>query len=241
MQSSSNKPSGFTTIELLIVVPMVILIVGVIVGYMVSMTGSALVSRERLVLSHSLRSAMERIENDVRDANKIEPTIAGIASPQGLNNGTQSFASPASQLMLERYATTADPLNQDRQLVYMANSPNACSGNYQQNTIAVVYVIYFVKNNTLFRRTIFPPGQTTCGTIWQQNTCSLGVSGGNCQATDEMILTNVSEFSLTYKDSSSVVATPDKNTLSADVTLKTNGGIAGYSFSESSILMASRL
>lgn len=48
--------------------------------------------------------------------------------------------------MLERYATTADPLNQDRQLVYKANSPNACSGNYQQNTIAVGDAIYFVKN-----------------------------------------------------------------------------------------------
>ena len=218
-----NKANnGFTVVEMLVVAPIVILFIGAFISAIVSMTGQVLISRASNSLMYNIQDALNRIEQDTKISNKLLATndITGLTSPQGYNDDTTPFenASPTSgnAIILEQYAITNNPASNVRNLLY-TNSPNACNSSLvTQNQPMKINVIYFVKNNTLWRRTILPSDYKTAGcdattpTVspvlpWQQPSCNPSQTGSICETNDiELVngITNISDFSIDYFDSS---------------------------------------
>lgn len=239
---SSTRAAGLTLVELLIVSPLVILTVAVMIGFAVNMTGDVLITRERTQTVYTAQAALDRIEQDIRVSTSILPTSGTLPSPQGRNStftGTSAFANPAIYLVLEQYATTGSPYYDSRELVYYANSPNACSAK-EYNTPMQIKVIYYLDDTTLRRRTVVPPG-TVCDPAWQRNSCKNNNSSGICRARDEVIAEGVSSLAFTYYQTpggTSAISPPDITTRTVLTTISITKEAAGRSVSSTSVMRA---
>lgn len=208
LQSSSNgvERSGFTLVEMLLIAPVVILVLGGFIALMVSMVGNTLITRERSLLTFEVQNSLNRIEQDVRVSTKFPTTTGPVASPQGSDDGTAAFNS-SSALILNMLATNKNPEDTTRQLVFYANQPNPCGSTETANKVFTLQVIYYLKNGSLWRRTILPVYNlnatpdinTVCKSPWQRNSCSPGYAPSpNCETSDSEITKNVSTFTFSY-------------------------------------------
>lgn len=227
MKTKMNR--GFSLVEMLVVAPIVILMIGIFVSAIVSMTGDVLSTRSANSLSYNIQDALDRIDADIKSSGGLLATNNVIlSSPQGFNNDTTNFdnvdATNGTMLILNSYATTDNPLNSTQNLLYMANQPNTCgSAQISQNPPVMLNIVYFVKNNTLWRRVLAPSNYTTVGCVggsvgapWQQPSCTT-ISGIICKAQDQRLVDNISAngFSVSYYTNNSST-TP--NTIASDNT-----------------------
>ena len=236
-----NKPSsknhistGFTLIEMLVVAPLVILIIVAFVSLVLTTTGSVLVSKSQSTLIYNIQDALNRIEQDTKQSGAFLSTdniTLPTGSVQGYNNSSTGFENVSSTqtgtaLILNTYATSSNPINiASVQPLYASNQPNACaSSSIAQNTLVYLNVVYFVQNNSLWRRVIVPAGYPgtsnsfACGTPWQQASCSPGyTASAYCSTNDIDLVDGVSSTGFTvsyYPTSSSTVA----STIASDPT-----------------------
>ena len=221
---------------MLVVAPLVILIATIIIGLIVTLTGDALLSRERVVVTYEAQTALESIERDIHIGDQFLATSGTLPSPQGSNagyTGTAAFASPSQQLIIQQYATTANPAEPDRTIVTYANQPNPCDSGGQYNTPVRTKIIYYRDGDTIKRRTIVPQltASETCGSIWQRNSCTNGLDLTNqCRAKDEKVAQNISSFGIGYLNKASettLYGAPTPNHTAVRVLLSASGGAAG--------------
>jgi len=248
--------SGFTLVEMLVISPLVILLIGSFIYAIVAFTGQGMAERGKALLLNDVHAALDEIEDDVVLSGAFLATNnQTVSSPQGVNDNTQAFVSNTTAnatLILNSFATTESPSSSTRSLVYLniASIPNACANKTQAMTMNVVY---FIKNNSLWRRTMMVANYASkdcpSQTIFQRPSCSPGVTGTLCETQDEQLLDGVPDggFSITYYPSASS-ATPVTGTTSSDsaarqgaldavnsikVTLTANGTAAGRDFTQS--------
>lgn len=259
------KPqSGFTLVEVMVVAPIVLIVIAVFIGIIVNLTGEILVTRGTNTIAFSTQDALDMIEQDVRVSAGFLATnsITPLVSPQGYNNGTQAFpnasTSTGSKLVLRSVGLT-DASNANRRPVWLSNQPVACNdSNIRQNAVMLLNTIYFVRDNTLWRRSILPSNYATigCSAPDQQPSCHPSQTASICATRDTRVLDNVSEFSLSYFTStnqSSAVANATNPALSDSVrqtaldttdtvriNLEVSQQIAGRDVSYNGILRASR-
>lgn len=205
--SPHSKQAGFTFVEMLVVAPIVILLIASLVGVIIAITGDVLATREKLLVSYTTQDALNRIEQDIRLSNRFlaQNTIT-LTAPQGYDNGTDSFTniglSSGNALILRGILTDKRPTEETRELVYQANSPNPCGGSLvSYNTPYYSNIVYFIKNNALYRRVLLPynPTNGPCLTPWQQPSCSPGqINNTSCKVEDALLLQNVSSMNITY-------------------------------------------
>lgn len=249
---TANRPqSGFTLIEVLLVAPIIILAVMIVVGLMVVMTGDVIISRQRVAFAYSNQTALDQIEQDIRTGTQALATSGSLPSPQGSDagfTGTAAFANPGSYLVIEANATTANPIDSTRQLVFYASQPYACgSANESNNSTMRVKIIYYVDGTTLRRRTIVPSytSSSVCQTPWQRNSCKNGSTAASiCQGYDDTVASNVSAFTVSYYPNSSSttsVPSPDNTTGTVVVSLTQSGLAAGGTVSYTGTMRASLL
>lgn len=217
MQSTSttsrhSSSLGFTLIEVLIIAPIVVILISGFVALMVTMVGDVLVTRDQSNMTYESQDALDRIERDTRLSTQFLTTTGTLTSPQGSDssfNGTAAFTASSNLLVLKMLATDANPATSDRWLIYYANQPNACGSQETANVPFTVQIVYFIKNGSLWRRTLVPnfnhnatvDNQTICATThdpWQQNSCSPGYSSSQCKTEDEEIMKNINTFTLKY-------------------------------------------
>lgn len=108
-RTGQNRQTGFTLVEVLVVAPMAIIIIGVLVAVVVNLTGSAMRSTAKAQLQNEIVGALDQIEQDVRLSMKI-----GDAGSHAID--------------LENLATNKNPLNPDRQLIRANDCVPAASG-----------------------------------------------------------------------------------------------------------------
>lgn len=207
------KKRGFTIVEILIVAPIVILVIGVFISVIVSMTGDVLASRGATALAYNIQDALNRIEQDVTTSGAYLATNnITLTSPQGYNDDTTNFhnadATNGTMLILNTYATTENPLSSTRNIVYVAGQPNPCSSLLiNANVPVMMNVIYFVKDNTLWRRVVAPSNYLTvgCNVPWQQPSCAPDISGAFCKTQDVRLVDGIQTggFSVNYYPSPS--------------------------------------
>jgi len=206
------KYRGFTIVELLVVAPIVILLIGIFISAIMAMTGKVLSTRGETDLSYSVQYALSTIEQDVKtSAAYLATNNIALTSPQGLNDDTTNFtnadSAAGSTLILNTYATTSNPIGSTRNIIRLSG-PNPCSSSQSnQNNKLMTNTIYFVKANsdgtyTLWRRVILPSNYSTigCSQPWQQPSCSPVVSGSFCKSKDIRLLDGLiaSGFTVEY-------------------------------------------
>lgn len=193
-------------VEMLIIAPIVILMIGGFIAVFVSMTGEVLATRSSNVLAYNIQDATNRIEQDVKlSTTFLEANHVALTSPQGFNDDTTNFSNVdvtnGNMLILNTLLTTGNPLASSSGLVYLTNQPNACaSSQVNQNTPMTMNVIYFIRNGTLWRRTVLPANYATagCSVPWQQPSCT--AIGGFCVTKDIDLIDGIttSGFTLQY-------------------------------------------
>jgi type II secretory pathway pseudopilin PulG len=199
---AGKSMSGFTLIEMLVVAPFVILLIGATISIISTLTGDSLkvVSKNEKV--YEVQDALEVIEaysERARQGFETTSTPSPLTSPQGQNSGTSGFSSSASTLVIQIPATTENPFSSSRRILY---TDNLCT------TVYPVYLVYFLDNGTLYERTVRGGGTSgysinssnTCvsSTPWQRGSCKSGDTGTVCLKTDEALATDVTSFAITY-------------------------------------------
>lgn len=256
--SSSTLPNlqrGFTLVEMLVVAPLIILLIGTLIAYITTLTGDSLQLRERGDMAYGVQSALDSIENDSIKATRFLATSGTLPSPQGKDssfNGTAAFTSSDS-LVIGVIATSKDPLNPDRIPINYENQPHPCGSNQSSNTFLITKAIYFVKDGSLWRRTIVPSynmdsppnDYTVCNTPWQRNSCSIGQTASICRSEDSELVKNVSDFTVKYYTSPSsttpLAAADAKKAKTIEVSITTQKTVAGDSITQDGSIKVTRL
>lgn len=257
--------NGFTIIEMLIVAPIVILFIGAFIAAIVGMTGDVLTTRGSNMLTYNVQDALNRIEQDVSSSvGFLAKNNIPVSTPQGYDNLTAPFTNVSTtngnMLILNAYATTKNPIDPDSQIVYTKDQPNSCSSpNVSANPPVLINIVYFVKDNNLYRRVIAPTFYDTvgCSVPWQNPSCAQGQSGGQCKSKDIKLLSGIStvdDFKIDYFATSSST-TPNssavntglsdsnrqtalQSTKSVKVTINATSVIAGRTFTQSGNIRA---
>lgn len=235
--STPKKNQGFTLVEMLVVAPILILMIGAFIAMVISLTGEALRSRLTDGMTYSIQDALSQIQTDVElsTAFLAENDISLATSGQGYGdtattNSTVNFNNidtGHNAIILKLVATTENRNSPTAVPVYEANAPNTCSNPalYVSNTPMYVNIVYFVENNTLWRRVIMPSNYATgsayCGTTWQRPTCTpsyIAASRTFCKAADTALISAPDgiEVSIGY------YASPESTTLVGAATNSAN-------------------
>jgi competence protein ComGC len=236
---------GFTLIEMMVVAPIVILLIGGFIALIVNLTGEALSSNGASTLAYNLQSALNRIDDDVRTstqflaANNIDvaSTKQGYSDNPSPNGGTANFTNinktstggSYQSIVLESVVTSANPLwsMSNVKMIFLANQPNDCNSEsvYSSNTPMKMNIVYFIDNtNSLWRRIIMPSDYantaTYCGSTppWQQPSCIEGYNEATltfCKTTDEKLLSGVTPSDFSFAYYANASATT-ANTVAAN-------------------------
>lgn len=216
----NKRSQGFTLVEMLVVAPFIILLIGVVIVFVVNLTGDGLKTREKNSQAFDVQNALNSIEDDATFATAfLSQTVEGanaaytISTPQGSNDDASGYATSANgPLLIAAPATTTNPFDSARQLVYL-NEPDATcnSSTLVTNTPYSVLYVYFVRDGTLWRRSIMGAlgSYSLCnGPSWQQASCSpADVASGSystlCKAEDSELVNDISSFSVQYFTSAS--------------------------------------
>jgi type II secretory pathway pseudopilin PulG len=213
MRKINSNSAGFTLVEIAVVVPILALIALALTGTLVSIIQTSGKSRAQVNLAYDTQSATNTIEDDVVLSSSFLPTIdSTITDPYQptTNGGAWSYLGDSSQtrsLILRTYATTTNSNALNRKAVYLTD--NGCTADkIYTNDVLQTNTIYFVKNGNLYRRILTDTSQSTCSPQYQKQTCpTLESLGGSrnaiCKADDELILQNVTNFSVDYYSNSS--------------------------------------
>jgi type II secretory pathway pseudopilin PulG len=253
---NKQQTKGFTLVEMLVVAPVVILVIGAFIGVMTAIVGDVLITRDRSDVTFETQDALDRIEQDTRLATQFLTTTGTLASPQGSDSnfaGTAAFTN-TNNLILSVNATDKNPTDSTRQIVYRANQPLACGASQSFNTIFPVSIVYFIKSGSLWRRTIVPTyntsvtvdANTVCVAPWQRNSCTPPyTASARCQTNDVEVMQNIASMDVKYyTDATSVTELTDANAGSAstiEVTINAAKTTAGRSFTTSGVLRVDKL
>ena len=209
---------AFSVVEILVVAPIVILVIGAFITAIVYMTGDAIASKAANNLAYNIQDALNKIEQDVAlSGGYLSTNNISLSANQGYDGSTSDFYnvnsnnSVGSMLILNSYATTDNPLSSDRNLVFLRSEPNACdSQQINENAPLTLNVVYFIDSGTLWRRVLArsnynDTNATTgyvCSNPWQKPTCQ--TTNAFCTVEDTKLIEgiNVSDFAIRYYSAS---------------------------------------
>lgn len=265
---------GFTLIEMLVIAPIVILAIGAFLTVIISMTGEVIASRASNALTYNVQDALNRIEQDVKLSSSFISSTNNfsLSNNQGYNDDTTNFTnvstSNGSAIILNMVATTTNPINANSAYIFLKDKPNPCASS-TGNTPFTYSVVYFIKNSTLWRRTIMPSNyadttNTVCTMPWQQPSCSpsfMAAQSGSvfCKTNDIRLVDGISPttFFVQYYsgEGASTINTPASSTAATDaarntalqsattvaVSISATQSAGGRDVSRSAILRVSRL
>lgn len=253
LPTSRRSTSGFTLIEVLIIAPIVVLVIGGFVALIMAMVGDVLLTRDQNIMAYETQDALDRIEQDTRIGTQFLDTSRTLAAPQGSDDGTAAFSS-SNSLIMGALATNENPAAPDRQLIYFADQPNPCGSTQGQNRVFVDKLIYYIKNGSLWRRVVVPSynlnspsdALSLCSAPWQQNSCTPGYTlVPPCQTNDTEIMKNIDTMTVTYYDSPSganvLTGSAILNASTIDVTITGRTTTAGKVATSSGTIRASKL
>lgn len=207
-----SKASGFTIVEVLVVAPITILAIGALIVMIVALTGDVLKTRGSNTMTFEVQDALSRIEQDIKQSGGFlaASNINPLMSPQGYDNATAPFTNVGTNgnmLILNAYATKDNPATNPAAIVFNKNQPNTCGDSENENFPLMINIVYFVKDESLWRRTIMPEQYLTmgCSAPWQQPSCAPGITGTMCQANDVRLVDGIAEtndsFNIEYYES----------------------------------------
>lgn len=227
------RESGFTLVEVAVIAPFIMLTIGLFIAAIILLTGNVLASRTSNQVMYQAQDALDVIERDIRLSGAFLPqNNFAVATPQGSGNNATRFNSIVSgrdNLVLNVIATNRAPESTSRSPVYRANAPHACnSPHVQQNQVLTVNYVYFVSNDSLWRRTVVPPdyrNDNYClsGRPYQLPSCQPGRTNAICSIDDTELISGVDsvQFGVQYYNSASDTS-PNNSARNTNITTRTN-------------------
>lgn len=187
--------SGLTIVELIVVLSILGTLILFVFTTLYDIYQSNVAALQTSTQTTNNRTALHAIEDDLSLATGYLSTVSSPTTPQGSNNDASSWGFKGSGatsrvLISQSYATTDASTSSSRALVYY--SSGGC-GNPDTSALAQNTYIYFVRNQTLYRRTIIPTSTCPPGPF-QKSTCTAGQAATICQAGDAVLLENVTSF-----------------------------------------------
>lgn len=179
---------AFTLVEVAIIIPLVLVVIGAFILTLINFTSHAVDSRKNNAIAVEAQGILNRMANDVADSTKfLVQNDFNVQSPQGSNNGTTKFTTSSSTLVLQTPLTKNNPRTVAASVdnfIYKPNSPLACAdANVTTNSLAT-YNVVFSYSSGLKRRVVVPLDYSSlanaCSTPWQKPTCASGRSGTYC-------------------------------------------------------------
>ena len=199
-----KKDGGYTLVELLVVMPIMVLSVAVLATYLITLYGRLLEQNGRLELNITAQQALFNTRDDLFFANRFAGTkqtdTTDVNQPSGGWNAITHNA-----LIIWENAYTANRQTASRQLVYKNNEPYACaSPSITDNQYSTNTVILFLSSNKLYRRVLVPDQTANCATTFRLQSCPEASATVSCPA-DTVIAEDVSSFTMVYYDRDNLV------------------------------------
>lgn len=242
-----SSQAGFTLVELLLATILSAAVVVVFVSALLTMMRTATAQKVQLELTGNNQLALDIIERDIRLATGFSTTIpaqftdsygpSATSSGWGGQWSYKGTGNSSRVLILQQIATTTQPLSDTRSPVYVRSSdtnpygqltifnctPYSAAtpyGSLSQNYRLPYYYVYFVRDNTLYRRTLTDTSTTLCnGPQYQKRSCPREDSSrpAGCLAHDEIIARDVSRFTIAYYQHDTQATQPYLNFLDLNV------------------------
>lgn len=212
INSSSNSNRGFTVVELVVGI-VIIAVMFPLFTFILNMYHDAHYLDEKNKMSSEAAQALWYIEDSIRISNAFMTHVpSNFQDNYGPNNlgtdGGQAWSykgtSATNRVLITRnYATTANPLNSGRQPVFVNSGTFNCTTEMFYQPQLTYIAIYFVRNNTLYYRVLTDKTTALCpgNTQQQKLSCPPEITSGrhaSCDTNDEILATNVSDFSVKY-------------------------------------------
>lgn len=179
MRCMSRTNKGFTLIEIVVVAPLVILLVGAIISAIIFSVDSAVRSQAKTKLQLDVLNTLDRIEQDIRLSTVVKD-------------------STSSQVRLTNLATSENPLSPTRSLIKSSDC-SVAGGGISVDEVLTYQITYSVVDGTKLIRRINRDGCTTSSNVWQKHG----------SASDETLVADSQSVSLSVTrdpDTSSAVA-----------------------------------
>ncbi len=149
--NSGRRSAGFTLIEVLVVAPMVILMLGTIIAMLVNLSSSAMRASAQASLQNDVLAALDMIEQDV----KLSTAISS-----GMNSLTTT-----------NLATSSNPLSANRHLINKDSAPCSVADNISLDQTLSYVTTYRVDTASTPKKVlrevaIAPP--SGCTLAWQR-------------------------------------------------------------------------
>lgn len=169
--NSGRRSAGFTLIEVLVVAPMVILMLGTIIAMLVNLSSSAMRASAQASLQNDVLAALDMIEQDVKLSTAI-------------SSGTNS-------LTTTNLATSSNPLSASRHLINKDSAPCSVADNISLDQTLSYVTTYRVDTASTPKKVlrevaIAPP--SGCTLAWQRGDATTLLDLGS---TGEYTLTSI--------------------------------------------------
>lgn len=226
---------GFTLVEVLVIAPVVILVIGGFVGAIIAMTGNVLSTRSANKLIYDVQGTLNRIEADVRQSDKfLVINKIGIQEPQGKNDIKEPFEATDPALIINSYATDKNPIDDTHKVLLKTGDSSPL----------IMEIVYFVNNGTLWRRVIAPADYegVAASIPWQQPSCKKNYTKTFCKANDMRLVDGVGSdgFKIEYLEHGTDIPTDAEmaSVKTIKITITAKGGTAGREYSETGTIRA---
>lgn len=200
----SNRTRGFSTVELTLVMTIIPIITMVLIVFLFNSIFESRRSASQATYDSRAQEAMDWLERDIRYATEFSDNLDlnTHSDPVGYNAANDfSYAGQNANsrtLIIMSPSTTQGSLNSARQVIYQDDYYRCAIPSY--NPPLLYASVYFLKNGTLYKRTLPASGIATCGgVVAQKRSCPRTTPG--CTVFDEIIAQNVSRFSVSYYSS----------------------------------------
>lgn len=213
-----SSSRGATFVEILITLTLIPIVTATIVTIIFTALNDARRVSLQGTYDSKVQAATNRLERDVRMATEFRTTTSSpFTDPYGPNYTTPGLpwaihgnSSTDRVLIIEAPAMTVGKIKPgapDALIpAYHKNNPSNCGSQKTGNNIFTHLAIYFVYNNTLYKRYLINPdgnvNSKACDTpMTTKQSCPREIEASwhvRCGAYDEIVATDVSEFTVEY-------------------------------------------
>lgn len=216
--SSRVNARGVTLIELALVIAVIpILLIGFFLLLTTVMNDSKQVSLQANADTESL-FASSWLERDLRNAVSYQTTVSAPYTDPYQPSGGWSYSGSGETdrvLIAALPATTLREGTPGRVAVYAQEAGLNCTTELFLNPIHTYRAVYFVDDNTLYKRHLTDTTTTTCGTQIQRQSCPEADRASwpaVCDAPDEVVANDVIDFRVDYVAPGTNLPLPDQYT-----------------------------
>lgn len=239
----TNNQKGFTLVEVAVIAPMMILIALAIVAVLVTLVSSTVAPNAKALLMQQQEKAFDTIENDINNSSTLLSTL-----PANFSDSVASdYATPPANteiLRVQGYDQIQNPGDTSGTKVIPAFKDTAVCSNITDlsaSNIVPVVIIYFVKDNILYRRTLIEDTpSSTCGTKLAKET---GCAQASCTKDTQLVQGDtILIFDIEYYSTTTgTTTTTPALAKSAKITIKSALNAGGDSIEYAASIRAARL